>query len=505
MVMPPQAGLLGGFASSLLNLANYISSKSPDIEVEILDLSESHGSSIEPEIEAVLRKPAARCFAGITTTTASYQAALQAAGIFKKIKPECVTVLGGHHASADYENVLLSHRDIVDAVVIGEGEKSLYELVTRHPDFARVPGIAYLKEGRMTKTPRPHFLGPEELDRLPITFPGFGLGATPGKFEHVTYVSARGCPLHCAFCAAGNEKIRAKSVGAVMKDIRQILKMGFTRIAIEDNFFAQSPARTRELCLELRKLREKRGNGFSWDCQTRVESLARRGTIALLEKAGCESVYIGVESFNHDHLIYLKKMKDPEAYLSQFFRSVLPDLLNSKINCFLNLQFGMPGETASHDEHTMTVLRKIGALAAAKGKEITIFPQLHVVYPGTAHFREGMAEGRFQPDVFETFTRWEASQTPVLFWLGEHFAHGAGGLPEGILDQEGLGRGEYRVNTGAVLRISGFLRALKRIPGVGAFDYGNYLVADRAGESIYRKGKFMVNNRLGKKSERRPA
>lgn len=478
--MPPQPGLLGGFAAGLISLANYVSATMPEVQVNILDLSDASPA----EAECKLKNWAdgcsgSRAFVGITTTTASYQSALSIARLAKQAAPTAITILGGHHASADPEVILRRHSDIVDLIIVGEGERSLCELLRHYPAMARIPGAAFLGDGNFVANHPPAPLGESELDEIPIFFGKRGLLGTPGKFDHATYVSARGCPLRCAFCAVGNERIRAKSVPAVVRDLEQLLDMGFSRIAIEDNFFAHAARRTRDICIALAGVK-RRYPTFMWDCQTRVESLARRETIPLLVEAGCEAVYIGVESLHPEQLVYLNKTRDPERYLRQLLDEVIPSLLETDIHCYVNLQFGLPGETMERGEQTSSVLKTLGRLAAGKGRNITIFPQLHVVYPGTNHFRRGVLEGRFPSDVFESFTEWEYRQAPVLYWLGEHFAHGAGGIPEGILRPAPLRTGRYEVDTEAVFEISGTLRKLHRLPGIKVFDYGEHIVTSKA-------------------------
>lgn len=477
LVMPPQLGLLKGFSSGLVSLANYVESHLPEIKVLIMDLSATALNLLNTTIRLELHKlnPTGKVIVGITTTTASYQGALAAARSFKHIIPRSILVFGGHHASADAENVLHKHVGLIDFVIVGEGEKSLIALLNKLPEVFSIPGLAFLHNGVFHCNPASPFLTQSELDMQPIDFHGEGLLEAPGKFEHVTYVSARGCPLACAFCSVANEKIRAKSVTKVVEDIRGLVELGFRRIAMEDNFFAHSPVRTRELCGALAALRRE-GLDFSWDCQTRVESMARPEVLPLMVSAGCEAVYLGVESLVPDHLLYLGKTLQPEKYLNQFLKIVIPTLLDSPVECYVNLQFGLPGETEREYEYTTRALRLIGSVATSRGKTVTIFPQLFVVYPGTKHFRKGILEGRFPTDVFETFTAWESSQAPILTWLGEHFAHGAGGLPQGLLDTEKLRCGFYEVDINSVFRVSAILKSLDRIPGIRMFQYGSYLV-----------------------------
>lgn len=474
LVMPPQLGLLRGFSTGLVSLANYVSLHRPSLRIEILDLSSTPKAMVASAASSVFEEGLAP-IVGISTTTASYQSALMVAGAFREIYPTCTIVLGGHHASADAAVVLRSHPELVDFVFIGESERSLLQFIERFPDVETVPGIAYRCQDQCHFNPAPALLTTEELDLLPLTFEGEGLVGTPGKFHHVTYVSARGCPLSCAFCAVANERIRARSIKKVVEDIQTLVEMGYTQIAIEDNFFAHSPVRTQDLCHELTELRKK-GFEFTWDCQTRVESMARPGMVPLLEKAGCEAVYLGVEALTDESLLYLRKTQNPGRYVALLCEKVVPALLASSVGCYINVQFGIPGESWEEREARLSILAGLGEAAERHGKLVWVFPQLHVVYPGTVHFAEHVQAGRLQAEVFEGFTAWETEETPVRCWLGEHFAHGTGGIPYGIMDPELLRQDRYSVDRAKVDEVNEALTAVARLPGIRVFKYGEHLV-----------------------------
>jgi radical SAM superfamily enzyme YgiQ (UPF0313 family) len=485
LVMPPQPGLLNGFATGLISIANYVQDQLPAVRVQLLDLSTTHLSSLEPTILHKGLSFAKNTVVGITTTTASYQSALGVASAFKKLTVRGVkftTVLGGHHVSADTEVVLQNHApEEVDYIVVGEGEIAMTEFLRRFPNVCSTPGLAFKHNDLIQMNPSAPLLVERELDTIPITFKERGFLGTPGKFGHVTYVSARGCPLKCAFCSVANQKIRARSVPRVVEDIRRLVDLNFSRIAIEDNFFAHAPKRTSELCEALAALRRK-GLKFTWDCQTRIESMDRAGLVPLMERAGCEAVYLGVESLNLDQLTYLNKTPNPERYLDRLRQRVVPALLESDIECFINLQFGLPGENKKHHEVTKAFLKDLGLEAARRNKRITIFPMLHVVYPSTEHFFSGLRQQKFPRDIFETFTFWESRQTPVLNWLGKHFAHGTGGIPIGILNSEVLRSGVFEmqdreiIKFGAVMQIDSILTDLDGLEGIRVFKYGSHLV-----------------------------
>lgn len=487
LILPPQQWLLEGFSSGLVALASYIHRHLPETKVHVLDLSHTSKGNLRSAIQKSVARFDRAPLVGITTTTASYQSALETAAICKHVIPECKVILGGHHTKSQDSLILQRHRDLIDFIAPGEGEITLLKLLREYPDVGRVPGLTYLSDegGVIKNRPAPPLEG-DELDKIGVDFPGLGVDAAPGKFDHVTYVSARGCPLQCSFCAVANERIRAKSIPCVIEDLRHLTRdLGYSSIAIEDNFFAHSPARSIALCEAITKLQQEEGVEFRWDCQTRVESMRRPDILAAMTRANCEAVYLGVEALEEKQLLFLGKTSRPQEYLDLLEGRVVPQLLNSGVNCYVNLQLGVPGETDPDWQRTLIRLGRLGRLASARGKSITVFPQLYVVYPGTRHFAEGVSQGRFPGDVFESFTAWEYNETPIRRFLGEEFAHGTGGIPEGIVVPESLRSGQnYQVRLDAVLRIVRQLRDMDEIPGITVFRYGHYLVRDERDADI---------------------
>jgi hypothetical protein len=111
---------------------------------------------------------------------------------------------------------------------------------------------------------------------------------------------------------------------------------------------------------------------------------------------------------------------------------------------------------------------------------LTVFPQLHVIYPGTQHFWKAVQErafGQHGTEVFEAFTEWEAEEEPILHFLGDNFAHGVGGIPTGILHADRLRNGEFAVLDDAVSGLTEHLQALDDIEGIHLFKYGSHLAS----------------------------
>ena len=154
--------------------------------------------------------------------------------------------------------------------------------------------------------------------------------------------------------------------------------MGKNRIAIEDNFFAHQPHRTLELCNAIADLVQE--VPFSWDCQTRLESMKRPDVVAAMARANCEAAYLGIEALDEEHLLYLAKTLRPEDYLRILEEIVIPQMMDVGIDAYINLQLGIPGETNEHRTTTLRRLRRLGQIAKSHGRAVTVFPQLNVIY-----------------------------------------------------------------------------------------------------------------------------
>ena len=134
---------------------------------------------------------------GISAYTCGVESALHYARIAREFG--ALVVLGGYHASALPDELLAC--DDIDAVVRGEGEHTLRELVLDGPS-RQVRGLSFKDGTRIVHNPdRPVI---DDLDTLPeplreVRPPRFGLD---GSHYHVdTVYASRGCRGNCTFCA----------------------------------------------------------------------------------------------------------------------------------------------------------------------------------------------------------------------------------------------------------------------------------------------------------------
>ena len=191
----------------------------------------------------------------------------------------------------------------------------------------------------------------------------------------------------------------------------------------------------------------------------------------LMKEAGCVAVYLGVENFSEEVLDYLKKpiAKDVTKYMKRA-RTSIGNLLDSDIDVYMEYQTGMPMETEEHRRENIEALREIGKTAAERGKEITVFMSLSVVYSGT-NLAHGMFRDGAPREAFETFTEWEDQKEGLRGYLGRNFAHGTGGIPTGVIDMEAFNSGEIRFDYNKLLAIDKYLAEIRKIEGIHLFDY----------------------------------
>ena len=128
----------------LLALAAYV--REFDYGVSILDCNLRFNNT-DAEFEDYLRDeivPIASALKviGFTTTTPSVNACYRMADICKRVLPHVKVIFGCAHASFVPDEAL--DKGTIDAVVIGEGEETLKELLDGLP-YAEIKGLAYHK------------------------------------------------------------------------------------------------------------------------------------------------------------------------------------------------------------------------------------------------------------------------------------------------------------------------------------------------------------------------
>ena len=87
LAVPPQAGLLEGFSSGVISLANYVHLHNDDTRVVFADFGPLSPRRLSESVGEILKDASSPVFVGITGTTADYQNMLRTAEAFKSWDP----------------------------------------------------------------------------------------------------------------------------------------------------------------------------------------------------------------------------------------------------------------------------------------------------------------------------------------------------------------------------------------------------------------------------------
>jgi len=219
----------------------------------------------------VLKTYDAKIF-GITSLTSEIIKAHSLALAIKKAIPGSVIIAGGNHISTLPEETLREF-SAFDFVVVGEGEYTALELVTKlknkDTDFSGVKGIAYRESGKIKVTPKRDWI--TSLDDLP--FPAWHLYPNIKNQKVFSLITSRGCPFRCIFCnRALGDTVRCRSLENVMEEIEWLITdFGAKIICFEDDnliFKNERTERFLDICIK-KEISKK----ITWHAQFRADKM----------------------------------------------------------------------------------------------------------------------------------------------------------------------------------------------------------------------------------------
>jgi radical SAM superfamily enzyme YgiQ (UPF0313 family) len=328
-----------------------------DFEVSILDAALD---KLTPD------ETVARCagfdLAGLTSFSCDYSGAKEIAQKIRSQFPEMPLVFGGSHFSAI---PLETMRDIpeLDFGVIGEGELALVELArkleagnTGPTELAKIDGLVFRRNGN-PELASPKFPAPQELpsgpawdllepDRYPL--------APNGIFSRSTHVAplltSRGCPFACNFCAChllSGRKVRRRALEEVIAEMDLLAnRYGIREFNIMDSSFINTGSFARQFCETL----IDSDRGYYWN----ITSGVRLGgltpdLVRLLERAGCYSMAVGIESGSDSILKMMNKKLQVDTVRQQV--GMIKRESNLRLTGFFII--GYPTEDESDIEKTI--------------------------------------------------------------------------------------------------------------------------------------------------------
>jgi len=255
--------------------------------------------------------------AGFQVYTRSVREVQEGLKKVKSLHPKVITVIGGPHPSGDPEGSM-NHLK-TDYAFRGEAEIGLVQLLKNlsgqaNEQLKDINNLIWKNNGKVISNP----LQPiEDLDAVgipawdminPNDYPYAPIGAFSKKWPLTSISSTRGCPYHCTFCANNTimgRKVRARSSDIVLKEMDLLYNTyGVREFQIIDDNFTSKKALTLGVCNGI--IERGWDIGLSFPNGVRLSTLDEE-ILHLLEKAGCYSLGLGIESGSPRTLKNMKK------------------------------------------------------------------------------------------------------------------------------------------------------------------------------------------------------
>jgi len=373
---------------------------------------------------------------GISAVTACADSACKLATFLKK-KLAIPVFMGGAHPTCFPEAVYERTREI-DFLVIGEGERTAVEmaaLIGQKAEWKNVDGICFLDDAdNFIRTGRRGPVG--DLDE--IAPPARHLYDSrlyrpiPNLYRQLpatNMITSRGCPYaRCAFCyESGRMKqpYRRHSPERVIAEIKELVRTrGIREIAFwDDNFIARNDWAKR-FCELL--IAEKLG--ITWSAYSRVDMVDKE-TLSLLARAGCWSIFYGLESGSQELLDVIDK-----GITLEQGRSAVRWTHEAGIQTRGSFMLALPGENPGLAKKTVDFAIELDLDSA---QFLTTYPEY-----GTKLYDKAASKGQF------------------MEYRGRH---GVTYVPEGYRDADEVEKAMRRAYTRFYLRPSFCLKYLRRI------------------------------------------
>jgi len=249
-------------------------------------------------------------------------------------------VLGGHGPSPEPKFFLKKTKS--DVVCIGEGDRTIVDLLEHTNSLNKVKGIAY-RENNEFYINKPRELI-KDIDNIP--FPAWDLFPMDYysllRLPHIKnnersfpVITTRGCNFKCNFCYRMYKGIRIRSIDNVIEEIKILKKeYNISYIVFADELFMTSIERTRDICESF----ISNELNIKWSCNGRL-NYVQDSLLKTMKKAGCVFINFGIESMDDKVLKNMNK-----NLTAKCIEDGIKTCIKNKISPGLNMLFGNIGD-----------------------------------------------------------------------------------------------------------------------------------------------------------------
>lgn len=267
---------------------------------------------------------------GISIMTPQRKEAYDLARFIKTNYPNKTVIAGGPHVKF-YKDEVTLNKDF-DYIIPLDGERPIIKILNGETK-KRVLND-YLTKEDIQKAPRPDRLS-DEARKLISRY-----NYTLGNRNATTIMTARGCPMSCAFCEEANTISRWSSLDNIKGELDDIVELGFKGVYLFDDLFAIDLKKVKPITEELKK------RDLIYRCNGQANFFTKYGEdfAKTLADSGCYEIAFGHESGSQKILNNINK----KTLVEQNYKSIeYAKKYGIKVKSFLMI--GLPGE----DEQTI--------------------------------------------------------------------------------------------------------------------------------------------------------
>ena len=383
-----------GFGVACFDLNNSLRERAPELRAmwddkdqysfwenpsQLEELLRRGGGLVDEFVDKVLATGAR--FIGFSTHTTSYLVSLELARRLKKKDPACVILFGGPQCARSQAALRFAEEPCVDAVVVGEGEQTLVEIL--RGGLKPMPGLVLRWEGRVRDCGDCEPIA--DLDSLPLPdYSDFAEDMRAGRYNspaRLDIFESRGCVRSCHFCSEWQfwQRFRTMSGERVFREVREQMRL---HPQVEHFYFVGSLLNGSMKTLEDFCDRViAAGLRIRWEGQAIVSPRMDEAMLAKMARAGCTWLGFGIESGSERVRAAMNKRFSNEEALR-----TLKAAHAAGIRSQINIMFGLPTETREDFAETLAFLRRcrpyIDSVLASqsftvldKGTELHVHPE----------------------------------------------------------------------------------------------------------------------------------
>ena len=339
------------------------------------------------------------------TSTMTFRDDVSLLEAIKRENHSIKTVLIGSHVTFLPEKSL--SEDSVDYVILYEPEKPVLELLSglrenRMPD--RLDSVGFKDGGGYIVGDRKSLIDLDETpipDRTPILEIDY-YNPLVEERRWTSVETTRGCPGKCTFCTAPSffgEKVRARRVDDVIKELEILSSLGYREIFFRDETFTYDLDRVKEICQKM----IERSLDLKWICNSRVNTINPQA-IESMKSAGCRKIKYGVETGSPEILKNIRK-----GTTIQQAEKAFKWMCDAGLESHGHFMLGCPGETMQSIRKTIDFAKKLNPTTASFG--------IFTPYPGTKIYKDFVKK---LPDDWDG-TEAELSKLHVKSFYNEKF------------------------------------------------------------------------------------